>query len=154
MLLQVQTASAPPVAVELLAKEQVALLWPEMYVILEEKAEDFLTVYSEEEIFKLACSGIIDVWIGRRGGQIDGFVLAAWEVHARAKYYHILGGFGDNLKFYLSKGLEQMEKYAYVLGAVELIIEGRSGWLRLLKPRGYRARTIKLRKNLRKALGN
>lgn len=113
-----------------------------------------LGVFSEEEVFKLLCSGIMDAWVGHRGIEMDGFALCAWEVHARAKYYHVLHIMGSNLKLYMNEGLLKLEKWAYVMGAREVVVEGRLGWRRLLSKRGYSEPTVRLRKNMPKAWGN
>jgi hypothetical protein len=150
----IETEKPTLAKVDLMAKESVPPLWSAMLPILDEKAKDFLTVFSEEELFNLLCHGIMDLWIGVKNGQLDGFALCAWEVHARARYYHVLGIFGDNLRFYLDEGLVKMEKYAMTMGAFEVVVEGRKGWQRLLKSRGYGPRTVRLRKNVRRAWSN
>lgn len=140
--------------VELVAASTVPELWPLMLPILEEKAEEFLKVYSEDEIFRLLCMDQMDLWLGCTNSRLDGFAFCGWEVHSRARYYHVLGIFGDNLRKYLDMGLRKMERYAFEMGATEIIMEGRFGWKRILEVRGWRPRTLRLRKNLRRALGN
>lgn len=146
--------AASPARVELMDKAVIPMIWSEMVPILEERGKVFLMVYSEEEVFKLCCSGFLDVWLGLRNGRLDGFAVCGWEVHARAKYYHVLGIFGSNLSLYLEQGLDRIERYALIMGADELIVDGRKGWQRMLEKRKYAARTVKLRKDLRRTLGN
>lgn len=153
LVIHTDAAQSGPI-VELMPTETAVALWPTLLTILEEKGEDFLTVYAEEEVFAHLTRGTMDVWYGRNQGLVDGFVLCAWELHFRAKYYHVLGAFGSNLALYLRQGLTKIEQYAFGMGAVELIIEGRKGWQRMLRPLGYHPRTVKLRKNLRKAWGH
>jgi hypothetical protein len=154
MLVLTEEGSMTATRVALLEKEAVPQLWSLMLAILDEKGKTLLSVYSEEEIFNLLCHGVMDLWIGVRSGILDGFALCAWEVHARARYYHVLGIMGDNLKLYLNEGLEKIEKYAMTMGAAELVIEGRKGWTRLLQPKGYAQRTVRLRKNVLRAWSN
>lgn len=151
MLLETEASTA---LVAVVAKETVPQLWSELLPILQDKGEKFLQVYSEDELFRLLCMETLDLWIGARNGHIDGFAVCGWETHARARYYHIVGIFGDNLSLYLKDGLRAMEHYALGMGAVEVVVEGRRGWQRLLAKQGYAPRTVRLRKNVRKALGN
>lgn|SRR5574342_202878 len=150
-----QTLESFPIArVELVTKEAVPPLWAPMLPIFDEKGKNLLTVFSEEEIFNLLCHGVIDLWLGVRNNTLDGFALCAWEVHMRARNYHVIGVLGNNLKMYLKEGLEKIEKYAMVMGAAEVVIEGRKGWKRVLGSRGYEERTVRLRKNVRRAWSN
>jgi hypothetical protein len=155
MLTLIETSGVPGTRVELVPKEAVPPLWAPMLEIMDTKGKELLTVFSEEELFTLLCHGVIDLWLGVRGtGLLDGFALCAWEVHARARNYHIIGIMGDNLKLYLEEGLSKIEKYAMTLGATEVVIEGRKGWARVLGAKDYKPRTLRLRKDVRKAWSN
>lgn len=140
--------------VGIIPANMVPLVWSSMLPIIEERGACLLGVWSEEEVFRLLCNGTLDLWGGYRQGSMDGFALCGWEVHDRAKYYHVLHLLGDNLSMYLDEGLQKMERWAYTLGAREIIVDGRPAWKRLLAKRGYGMPTVKLRKNLPKAWGN
>lgn len=142
------------VDVSLVPHNAVPYLWHEVLPILEEKGERMRSVSSDEEIFSYLCKGGLDLWTAIRNGHLDGVAICGWEIHDRAKYYHVLHVLGDNLHLYLDEGLRKIEKWAYTLGARELIAEGRPGWARILAKRGYSMPTVKLRKNLPRAWGN
>lgn len=129
-------------------------IWEEIEGILNEKGERMLGVYSVEEVFRLLCTGILDVWLAKRGKNLDGIVFCGWEVHTKVKYYHILYAFGNNMKKHLDNALTQLEKYAYLMGAYQVVVEGRFGWKKVLEKKGYRQETVRLRKGVIRALGN
>src|SRR5687767_10049585 len=99
--------------VSMMPHGELALWWPQLLEIIEEKGSRMLSVSSPTEIYMLLCNGVLDCWLGRRTAQLDGLALCAWEVHDRARYYHIMHLMGDNLRLYLNKGLPLIEHYAY-----------------------------------------
>jgi hypothetical protein len=81
-----------------------------------------------------------------QNGELDVAAICMWEKHSRAQYYHVCFVGGTDAMKYLAKGLQTLERYASVMGAAEVTIEGRKGLSRVLKRFGYGSSTVRLRK--------
>src|SRR5262249_55642090 len=99
-------------------------------------------------------SGALDLWIGVDKGVIDGVVICNWEHCPRVSYYHICFLGATGLRKYLPRGLVKIEHYACMLGAKELVMDGRPGFKRLLARYGYGDTTVRLKKNVQKLWSN
>lgn len=149
-----QESGTSSVDVGMVPPLHVPMLWAQIEPILKEKGEDWLTTVSEEEVLGFLYTGQLDIWCGMDNGELDGFVICHWEKHARANYYHIDCIAGKNLDKYFALGMQKIERYACIMGAAEVVMEGRKAWTRLLGPRGYVPRTVRLRKNVRTLWSN
>lgn len=130
----------------LVPPEFVASLWVHIQPLLAEHGEEFFEVYSMEEVFRCLCHGTMDVWVAGTDGVMEGLVLASWERHANASFYHVVFCCGSNLKKYFDYGLKIIEYFACLKGARDIVLEGRSGWQRLLAKKGYRRGSVRLKK--------
>lgn len=140
--------------VGLVPAEHITLLWPQIEPLLQKYGQRFLEISSEHEILVRLYTSQLDLWAGMDNQVMDGFAVCGWEVHAKVKYYHILSICGKDMGKYFTQGLDKIEKYACFNGATEVVVEGRKAWLRLLKPRNYNQRTVRLRKYVRTLWSN
>lgn len=126
----------------------VPVLWDRVLEIMRDKGQRWLKVVDENDVYNLILTGNADLWCAMQNGTLDGIMICMMERHAKASYYHVcfIGGYG--LSKYLATGLEKLEKYACIMGATELVLEGRKGFAKLLKPYGYYTNTVRLRKNV------
>lgn len=142
------------VSVGLVPKEDIPILWNQILPILQEQGKKWLDIVDENVVLALLYTGQLDIWCGMKDRVLDGFAICQWERHSKRSYYHIIHISGQNLELYFDKGLQQIERYASILGAYEVVLEGRKGWMRMMKPKGYGTRTVRLRKNVRTLWSN
>ena len=140
-------ASKPEVG--LVEKEMIPYLWPQILEILLEKGKKWLEIVDERDVYVQLCRGEVDLWCAMHGGRLDGFMICGWERHGRGSYYHVIFLAGEKLEKYLSIGLEKIERYASIMSATEVVLEGRKGFARLLRKHGYYQNTIRMRKSVR-----
>lgn len=133
----------------LVPKEHVPLIWSLIEPILQEKGAKWLETVSEQEVYSILVQGNADLWCAVENQVMDGFVLAQWERHERASYYIIHYLAGRQLMKYMPKALQQLEHYACIYGAREIVMEVRPGIARLLRRAGYGSQTVRLKKNVR-----
>lgn len=130
----------------LVPPEMTQHLWPRVEQILLTRGARWLAVVSEADVYRLLITGNADLWCGMQSGELDVIAICMWERHARAQYYHVCFVGGTDAMKYLAKGLQTLERYASIMGAAELTLEGRKGLARILKPFGYGSTTVRLRK--------
>ena len=126
----------------------VPILWDRVLEILYDKGQKWLKVVDEKDIYGLLVNGQADLWCAMHNGHLDGVMICMMERHARASYYHVCFIGGTHFNKYIACGLEKLEKYACIMGAAELVLEGRKGFAKLLKPYGYYTNTVRLRKSV------
>jgi hypothetical protein len=124
----------------------VPVLWERVVEVLQDKGQKWLKVVDENDIYRLLVSGQADLWCAMHNGTLDGVMICMMERHARASYYHVCFIGGKHFDKYIARGLERLEKYACIMGAAEIVLEGRKGLARKLRPYGYFTNTIRLRK--------
>ena len=137
---------SPQPEVGMVPAGMIPLVWPGVLEILQARATEWLQTVSEEEVYNWLITGRADLWLGMQNCVLDGFVICQWEVHDRAKFYHVVYIAGDGLKKYLAIGLQQLERYSCILGAKEMIFEGRPGWQRVLRRYGYAPGSVRMKK--------
>lgn len=135
--------------VGLIPTEIVPMMWPRVLEILYAKGQKWLKVVDENDVFHMLMSNQADLWCAMQNGRLDGVMICMMERHRRASYYHVAFIGGDGLSKYLAQGLEKLEHYAALQGAAELVLEGRKGFARLLKPFGYHTNTVRMRKSVK-----
>jgi hypothetical protein len=142
-----EVGKAPP--------EAIQALWPQISDILNDKGERMLEKFEEGEILTHLFTGRWDIWLGMRNGVVDGFTICQWDEYSKVKHYLICMTCGEGLKNYFKQGMDKIEKYAALSGAQKVKIQdGRPGWERMLKHRGYGEKAVTLSLNVRKAWSN
>lgn len=136
------------VSVGLLPALHVPMLWDQMEPILLKYGQDFLTIVDEKEVLAGIYTGNYEAWCGMDSGVLEGFAICCWERHNRASFYHISAVMGTNMRKYFRTGMEKIEQYASLMGASQVVMEGRKEWQRLLSPRGFAPQTVRLRKTV------
>lgn len=140
--------------VQMIPKEHVPLLWGNVLAIMQDQGKPWLAVVDENVVLAQLYQGVMDIWVGANGSEIEGFAVCQWERHTYIQHYHILYIAGRNMDKYLVKGMSQIEQYACLMGATKVKFEGRKGWLRMMKPLGYGTPTIMMSKNVRTLWSN
>jgi hypothetical protein len=129
------------------APELIPQLWPQLAKLIEEKT-DWLELSSLEEMYTAMVNNFVDVWVALEGTELQGFVICQWERYPKRSYYNIIAIAGDGLDLYLREGLEKIERFAALIGAYEVVLQGRFGWMRKLEKFGYKQTRVQLRKNV------
>lgn len=141
---QIIRISASDLGFGLVDREYIPVVWQHVLRILKEEGKEWLETVSEMEILAELANGHYDLWLAGQDGIADGYVICAWEIHARKSRYHVLAIAGHGLRKYFPQGLELLEQYACLKGASEIVMEGRKGWKRLLSEQGYQEKTVRM----------
>jgi hypothetical protein len=86
-------------------------------------------------------------------GALEGIGLTALVHGNLTNKLHIVDLYCKPLAKYLAQGIEKLERYACLVGADEIVFDGRDGWERVMSRFGY-APKLQMRKNVRMLWAN
>lgn len=109
---------------------------------------DIFEYYDLPSLFQRIQAGKFDLWLGVDGSEIELAAILSFEHFPVQNYYRFIWLGGSSLDKYIIDGLPKIEKYAHVVGAQNIALQGRSGWVRKLQRHGYNDIKIEMRKNL------
>lgn len=133
----------------LIPPTDIPLVWHRIAEILEETQPEWLDRMEPVELLGWLYAGKYDLWAGTDKGILDGFILCRWESWTKVKFYCIEAVFGQDMRKYLPWGLEKVERFAAIMGAKEVVIDGRMDLQRMFHRWGYSPKAVTLRKDVR-----
>ena len=115
--------------------------------ILQRAIDDADGRWSTEQLLADVEAGKVLVWIVSRDEKIVG-VFTVRVIESGVRWILIEDCAGDDLASWIMPALNAVETWARELGATQIVIEGRKGWERMLRPYGYESKRIQAVKRL------
>ena len=103
--------------------------------------------WSEDQLLADVQNGRLLVWIITHDDRITA-VFTTRVIESRVRWILIEDCAGDDLASWIMPALNAVETWARELGATQIVIEGRKGWERTLRPYGYESKRIQAVKRL------
>lgn len=131
---------------QMVAQDKIASVMPFAGPWLQ-KAIDYNSVgYTLPDLYDNLVLGMMQLW-ATTGSDYRGFLITKVEPTQKGPVVHLVLAAGYNLSAWLPD-LGIIEKWALDLGAIEIKVWGRMGWLKLLRPHGYKLETQVLHRRL------
>ena len=132
--------------------ERIPAAAPSIAACLRQLVDDFPEMLTVDWLLAEVHAGRQEMWLAFDGAEPDVVVMTAFTqiMHYPATgwtYCRIVGLAGDRLADAWPL-LDEFEEWARRNGAQEIMAEGREGWARILKGRGYTRRSTTLAKRL------
>lgn len=137
-----------------LTPEHIPYFWSSLSQLIVENPDDLPYFYDPETIRTYLLDGKLDAWVGMDKTEVKIAALLSFETYPLRSEYNFIWIGGKNWARFMPGSLKKIESYAYSIGAEAVVVTGRAGWVRRLKPYGYVSRKIILRKSLIKTLGH
>lgn len=104
--------------------------------------------YSVADTIQYIADGMLTLWLGYENGHLGMYAITEINISSICKAVNVVGAFGKNVDLYFDKFFHGVEQYARMIEADMVIIDGREGWKRLLKPYGYDLYQVRLMKKV------
>ena len=115
--------------------------------ILQKAIDDADGRWSAEQLLADVEAGHILVWVVSRETKIVG-VFTVRVIQSRVTWVLVEDLAGEDIHSWLLEGHHALETWARELGAKQILIEGRRGWEKVLRPLGYETRRVQAVKHL------
>ncbi len=126
----------------------IPYVWSDVLEIVEDYGQKWLATVNIDRVLQQVVIGDKDLWVATDGNTLDMVMFCWWEEYGKVRYYHIEWMGGDGLRKYLKNGLDKIEQYACLNGAVELRFAARAGWEKKLGSYGYGVKSRIMGKNV------
>lgn len=129
-----------------LLREQIPLVWPAIAFYLRSKKNGVHDIYSLDELYaELLATPAMHLWIGWHGGEIEGVLVTQFVSTSKTCTLWVQAVNCDKFKNYM-KFHEQVENWAALCGAKDIMFTGSPAWARLLRRYGYKTPKALLQK--------
>lgn len=125
------------ISVGVIPTKVIPFVWTDVKQLITQHSGGLDAMMSLGAVERNLLENNLDLWLGTDGNELEMGMLCGWEKHEFVAHYHLIWVGGENLSKYLKLGLEKLEQYACLCGAKELVMAGRDGWERKLKPFGF-----------------
>jgi hypothetical protein len=115
--------------------------------ILQRAIDDADGRWSADQLLADVEAGKVLVWIVTRDEKIVG-VFTVRVIESRVTWVLVEDLAGDDLASWILEAHRALETWAREMGATQIVIEGRKGWERVLRPYGYESTRIQAVKRL------
>ena len=115
--------------------------------VIQRAVDDADGRWSSEQLLADVADGRVLVWIVSRETNIVG-VFTTRVMTSQITWVLIEDCAGDDLASWITPALNAVEQWARALGATQIVVEGRRGWERTLRPFGYESKRIQAVKRL------
>ena len=104
--------------------------------ILQRAVDDADGRWTSEQLLADVESGRVLVWMVPHGTKIVG-VFTTRVVESAVRWCLVEDCAGDDLASWILEALRALETWAREIGAAQIVLEGRRGWERVLRPYGF-----------------
>jgi hypothetical protein len=133
----------------------VKYFFPAVSELITEYPADLPYFYTPESVYEYLDSGTWDLWVGfSLDREVELAALLSFDVYPMKTVYRFRWIGGKNWKRFMPGSIEKIERYAFAKHASEVVIEGRSGWVRRMEPHGYKPINVTITKSLIKKWGH
>ena len=118
--------------------ELIASIWSSLEPLLLERSDLWEMAQDLETIRTLLEAGALGLWSVAKDGVQLIWVITLFKVYPAMRTLNVCWAMGEKLESYLPMLLEALELFAARNDCSMVVIEGRKGWERVLKPFGYK----------------
>lgn len=104
--------------------------------VLQRAVDDADGRWSTEELLNDVADGRLMVWIVKSGEKVRG-VFTTRFLKSHVYWISVEDCAGDDLASWIFEALHALETWAREMGASQILLEGRRGWERVLRPYGF-----------------
>ena len=109
--------------------------------VLQRAVDDADGRWSTEELLNDVADGRLMVWIVSRETKVLG-VFTTRVIESRVRWVMVEDLAGDDLHEWIYEAHHALDVWAREMGATQIVLEGRKGWERVLRPLGYESTRI------------
>ncbi len=135
--------------------DEVVHYWPDIANSLAKVSHIWDDCYTLDSLLHGALEQKIQIWSA--GDDIQHKIILFTDVLLTPegnRYMRIFLAVGEGIEEYLPMLDATLDRFAQIQGCTHILIEGRSGWERLLKPIGFKKRHVALTRRVKSTLNS
>lgn len=134
--------------VSLVPREHVPLVLREIMPMIRGLESRMLGRYTAEDLVGYLIDGTLDLWVVIRGDGIIAFVATRIVEYPRARCLSLQFASGSDMRAISDPLMRTFHSYARDTGCTEIEVMGRTGWARHLRPYGFKAAHVVVKKEI------
>lgn len=129
------------------ATTSIDFVWPRCLELMQTYDGGVFQFTDFDSVYQALKEDKIELWVGLRNKKIE--IAGLTQVcGSKETYVELFWLGGENFSDFLEIGLQRIQQWSALIGAKNLVIGGRIGWTRRLKPFGFKFHRIEMIKPL------
>ena len=128
--------------------DSIDFMWEKVNRRIEHALGNDLTSCKIEEVYEDLLTGLRQLWVVHRGGDIAAVIVTQLLQSSEGSYLHVLALQGENMEKWLPLIDRALRLFAAAHACAFLEITGRRGWVKTLKPYAWQEIYVSMRRYL------